>query len=816
MRRSFSILILLTIFFSACNSGGLPTATPSQVLTRPEQPGIPESTSLPSGPETEITFRVAIPANTPENTLVYISILDEVTGLALNVRHFRMEPEPDQPGAPRRFRLTLPFAIGSLVLYRYERQSEAILVNEHTSDGSPVRYRLYSVVAPGTLTDVVSRWTDTVFEGDQGRIIGQALDASSGQPLPQLLVTAGGAQTFTASDGSFRIEGLPIGIHNLVAIALDGSYQTFQQGAQVAAESTTPTPLKLNSVPQVRVTFVVKVPDDTPPIVPLRLAGNLVQLGNTFATLHGGISSLISAMPVLETLPDGRYTVTLSLPVGADVRYKYTLGDGFWNAEYTTTGEIRLRQLIVPTQNTLIQESVDTWHTIGSTSISFDLTVPATTPLGDEIYLQLNPLFGWTEPIPMWRLSENRWGYVLYSPLNLPGNLNYRYCRNSLCGRADDSQTPGEFGKGRIADLSNLPFTHKDQVTAWVDLEQSLENFSTPTDLVNQRGSEFMAGISLEPGYQPIMQYRMLTVIEQVKRLGANWLVLTPGWSYTHENPPLLEPIAGSNPLWDELLSMVEANRIGNIHVALYPTPEFNFTSSCPDTGCLDISQEWWQNAQRDFSWWIVWFEQYRKFAVHFADLAQQAGADELILGGDWLLPALPGGKLADQTPSNVPGDSETRWRNLITEVRSHFTGTLAWAVSTQAIASPPPFIEAFDQIYLTWEGSQRFENATPKDDLAKEMGLFLDDIVRPVHYLADKPIVLAVSLPSKPDVKKQWDDYHTILQLVNERPWFNGLVSQGYFPWAALQDETASVNAKPASALLAYWFPKLLEQNTP
>ena len=69
--------------------------------------------------------------------------------------------------------------------------------------------------------------------------------------------------------------------------------------------------------------------------MPIRLAGNLYQLGDTFGDLQGGLSTVATRMPVLAPLPDGRYSITLALPAGADIRYKYTLGDGFWNAEHS-------------------------------------------------------------------------------------------------------------------------------------------------------------------------------------------------------------------------------------------------------------------------------------------------------------------------------------------------------------------------------------------------------------------------------------------------------------------------------------------------
>ena len=461
LKRILNFLLLVTIL-SASAGCNMPTV--------PEIPGLREflstppaispsgelvPTTMPPPAETLVSFTVQAPPDSPSGEPVYLSILDEVTGLAMNTQVMPMEAVSEAEGnAAPTYRLSVPFVIGSLVKYRYERQSGPIRVAEHLSDGSAVRYRLLQVGAQSSVEDVISRWTDTAYALPSGRIQGQAVDAATNQPIPNLLVSAGGAQTLTASDGSFMLEGLPAGVHNLVALALDGSYQVFQQGALVADGATTPTPVKLEAATFVNIVFVVTVPKGTLPVVPLRMAGNLLQLGNTFANLAGGMSSLASRMPSLSRLPDGRYSITAALPVGADLRYKYTLGDGFWNAEHNSDGSFRLRQLIVPEETILVEDKVDTWYDSDAekpASLTFAVDVPKDTPAADFVSIQFNPLIGWSEAIPMWRLGETRWAYELYSPLHLPGEFSYRYCRNGQCGYADDAKTPGVNGAGRAS-----------------------------------------------------------------------------------------------------------------------------------------------------------------------------------------------------------------------------------------------------------------------------------------------------------------------------------------------------------------------------
>ena len=794
--NNFLALLLIFCCLAGCN---LPAFQTSPSPTPSGLSGLPIAAPLPALPETLITFRVQAPTSTGDT--IYLSVLDEVTGLALNAQNLPMETlNADAPitdsQTSQTYLLTMPAAIGSVIAYRYEKQTGDIRVGEHLADGSPVRYRLFHVDGPGTVDDVVSRWTDTKFRGFPGRIMGQASDAVTGTPIPNLLITAGGAQTITKSDGSFLLEGLPEGVHNLVAFALDGSYQTYQQGAQVAAESTTPTPLKLNQPAFVKVVFVARVPTETPPVVPLRLAGNLYQLGNTFATLTGGMSTLASNMPVLSQLPDGRYTLTLSLPVGADIRYKYTLGDGFWNAERSTSGAFRLRQMVVPDRNVLVEDVIESWYAGSPSSIVFDLTVPPNTPSQDTISIQFGPLFGWTEPVPMWSLGNNRWVYVLYSPLNLPGNFSYRYCRNGQCGQADDALTPGLYGQGRPVKLSDAPLTITDQVPEWANFLPT--SFPITATAIAGRNTIYWAGVEMTPAFHPSWRTNLPSALKNIQQMGANWVVLTPTWTFGRSapgnTPPILDVLPGQDMLWSEVNEAAAASQSQGLSVALFPTPRF-----------LEDAQEWWQTASRDQSWWVVWFEQYRLFALQHADLAARTNASALILGGDWLAPALPGGLLADGSPSGLPDDADSRWRGILEEVRARFSGSLLWALPKAAVSSPPGFLDMVDQVYVLWEPAANWQEQGL--DLEADTALWLDSTLYPFQVSINKPVILAASIPAAPDLQAQFSAFDVFLRLVNGRDWISGVVSRGYYPPAALTDLTASINGKPAGDLIQYWF---------
>jgi hypothetical protein len=680
--------------------------------------------------------------------------------------------------------------------------------------------------------DTVSSWSDKPVATLSGNIEGRVLNADTGAPIPDIMVTAGGTPILTDSAGRFRIVGLRGGTHNLVAYALDGMYQTFQQGATVAENQTTPVEIKVKAAQLVNVIFTVSVPQGTQTGVPIRIAGNLLQLGNTFSDLRGGLSTVADRMPPMTPLPDGRYSVSLFLPVGADIEYKYTLGDGFWNAEFTSAGQYLTRRFIVPPTNTSIEDGVQSWQAGPNAPILFQVTVPQNTPPSDVIYIQFNP-YGWTPPIPMWRLDNNRWAYKLYGPLNIIGAFGYRYCRNAQCDSADDAQTAGPNAHGRNVSPTITPQDLIDTVNEWT-WPLKVGSPTLVAAAIPSRGTGFMAGIEFQSYYDPTTPSFVKPALETIQALGANWVIYTPSWAYARNNPLIFDAQPGRDPFWVDTLTATALARTMNINVALFPQPRFPVNAN-----------EFWRTAPRDSGWWDAWFNLYRAFIIHHADLATQASAQALILGGDWIAPALPSGKLADGNPSGVPADAETRWKNLIAEVRQHFRGSVIFALpyDNTTIVAPVNVLKDADVTYLLWSVKLSNSSTPNKADMLNEAGKLLDENVFPTQTQVGKPFVIALAYPSSTasatgcipngsggcldwtilnrpnpdlgtvnlDLQQQVDIYDAMFNAINARSWVSGLVSRGYFAPVELQDKSASIHGKPADDLLWYWFPRLL-----
>ncbi len=819
IRTLFACTCVLALVSMACTISLFQLPGGAATATQTPQAAVPTATPLPMA---QTVFIAKLPAPLQPGESLAVGIVDEVTGLAFNPQLY-----PMQASDPTTFTATLALPYHAAIRYHYVRMSNTQAM-EDTGLGEPIRYRLYYVAGQAEVKDLIGGWNDRSYSQPLGSITGRVTNIDTGAAIPDILVTAGGVRSFTDSGGRFNLEGLPVGTHNVVAYALDGTYEPFQQGATVAEGLSTNVEAKLKALPLVHVTFNVSAPNDIQG-VPVRIAGNLLELGNTFADLEGGMSTIADRMPVMALQPDGRYSATLSLPAGAFLQYKYTLGDGFWNAEHKSTGELNLRELIVPSQDTVIDDHVATWQAGSSSPILFEVTVPPNTPAGDLIYIQFNP-YGWTEPLPMWPMGNNRWLYKLYGPINTLGNLHYRYCRNGQCGSADDASAASTAARGRVAETSLAGQDIQDTVTNWAWLTDTEPGTLVGANIAS-RGSDFVSGIEFVPTYQPNWSYYNPQAIQNVQGLGANWVFYTPSWTYMRASPLEFGLAPEQDPYWLDSAIMISQARAANLNVGVFPIPHFTGTP-----------EDFWSKAPRDAAWWQNWFDHYRAFAVNYADLAARTGSQALILGGDWIAPALPGGQLADGTASGVPSDANARWAALLSEVRQHFSGKVWIAVpyTPGQLQTSLDFLQSADGVYLLWNAPLEKQSGASKTDMANAAGALLDNEVSPLASVVGKPIIIALAYPAaggaaagcvsdghggclnwmalnQPnnpdsaaiDLQGQSDIYEAMLNAINTRPWIAGVVSRGYYPPAMLQDKSASVHGKPAADLLWYWLPR-------
>ena len=219
-----------------------------------------------------------------------------------------------------------------------------------------------------------------------------------------------------------------------------------------------------------------------------------------------------------------------------------------------------------------------------------------------------------------------------------------------------------------------------------------------------------------------------------------------------------------------------------------------------------------------------------------------------ILVGDAAILPAYPGMGLVDGSPANQPDDIQDRWDNMISDVRTRYSGQLLYQVeftgSNPAAALPASL---FDGIYMIWNAPLTTSDEPAAADLEVEMGRLLDEEIAPFQVEAGKPVILALQfasaagsarqcvslsgncLPgialSQPylelqsipvNLQAQVDLYNAALGAINGRDWISGVISRGYYPPAALQDGSFSIHGKPAMDVLWYWFPRMTGAITP
>jgi hypothetical protein len=302
----------------------------------------------------------------------------------------------------------------------------------------------------------------------------------------------------------------------------------------------------------------------------------------------------------------------------------------------------------------------------------------------------------------------------------------------------------------------------------------------------------------------------------------------------------VLELVTGQDSLWQETSVAIRQAAAQNLNIALRPVAHFP-----------TAMEEWWRSAPKDFSWWVSWFDRYRAFAIHHADLAQEYAVPVLILGGDWMSAAMPLAELPGDGLSGVPPDADQRYRELIQEIRSHYSGKLAWALSyPQDILNPPGFLTDVDMLYILWSAPLSEDANVSQDQMQAEAERILtseiyptwlawelqsehNEIVISLAYPAVEgaatgclpdpilecidPASLNFPAPDYPllniDFGVQAQIYNAMLTAISQQTWVSGVVSRGYYPPAILHDKSTSIHGKPAEDVLRTWFQQFLVQ---
>ena len=762
----------------------------------------------------ETVFEVVLNEPLVENELLYLEVLDEVTGIALNPTRYEMEAKDNYS-----YFIRIPMVIGSVVKYRYVRQGTASNIVEHNSTGQIVQYRVHIIKKASVISDFITGWDNKEYAKTSGSISGYIYDEKTDTPLSEIMVFANGQQTTTMTDGYYEINNIPLGEYDLVAVHPDGRYKTFQQGAVIAENSITPASFGMEAADMVEVTFIATPPENETTSGEVRFISNLYSFGNTYSEQSGSVSVLASNAPVMELQSNGDYSITLELPEDFDLQYKYSLGDGFINAEHAEDGSYKVRQYIVPGRNSKVRNNINSWFSSGGQEITFNVSVPDNTPEHDIVSIQFNP-FVWMEPIPMQESGNNKWTFTLYGPLEYLDNAQFRFCRNNQCGLADDALTSGKNAPGYLLKLSESAISEVDySIDAWAGMPFYGYDFA-PQAIPSTHSIYFM-GVELDEDFDKKASITSDWGILNSVVYGTNLFILTPTWTTSSNH---METKVGSDMLledWNDVSAYAE--ELG-LTMGLYPQPRFDLNDD-----------RYWDTAPFSYNWWHTWFDRYERYILKYAEYAENQGIQTMIIGGSRISPAFPYGKTSDGNSSNTPYDFEDRWNGLIDSIRSKFSGQLFFALSpANDMTDSVDMLAKVDALYVELDSTITESTNADVSQLRSSFSSLLDGEVYKLYAAAQKPVIIGLDYASvdgsaagclkfssscedfiqsqdndfvSVDLIEQAQIYQAAIEEAMNRNWIYGLISKGYNPSVSVNDNSASIQDKPASIVVAHYF---------
>jgi len=478
-----------------------------------------------------------------------------------------------------------------------------------------------------------------------------------------------------------------------------------------------------------------------------------------------------------------------------------------------------------PDHDVIIRDAVSRWQRNDQGSVAFWTTVPPETPERDQVSIQFKQ-GAWLTPIPMLPIGENEWFYTLFSLPGESGPVEYRYCRNLQCGSADDIETSGAVSPGRqfIPTPVNQEIRDTVQEWSWWSGVDSTLDFNPP-----QFGPRagFEVGFEILPKYRTSWDPFLEDGFVEIANSGANAVILTPSWIVTQNHSiPILIFDPSYSPYQENLVPIIRTAQQNGLAVIFHPTLTF------PE----ESSELWWQLSIRDENWWTIWFERYKSFMLTYAQIAQETSVSKIVLGGPQVSPAYPDGQLVDGSPSGAPAITSSHWQALISEIRSIYSGRIAFEIELKDTLQPPPsFLDSVDEIHIYWHSPISNEGSSSLPEMQVAARTILGNTVLNEPALFGKPIVLSVEYPSvaggtsdclvgddgscleaiyfdqgatvHPDFRKDMQEQAEAVTAVLTEAYYQGAISgfyaRRYDPIVALQDMSASVNGKPALEIL-------------
>lgn len=810
----FLLLIFNAILFSSC---GQKTETSAAELP-----------NLSAIQTTNISFSVTLKNPLEENHSMAIQFANALTGEYTLENTILMENVDELHN-----RLILSLSTHTILQYRYVQiDTKNKLIIETDVNGFEINSRFYFPIHSALIIDHVYNWTKNPLEMVSGRIHG-VLTAEDGiTPIEGAIVSGGGQNTVSAVDGSFNLNALLTGKHTITIFLPDFEYQPFAQEAVVAENMATPVNISLKESKMVLVNFHVQTSEDTPLNIPISISGSIPSLGKTYCILENPCANLPEKTPDLTPNGDGTFSYSAYIPMGFNLTYHYTIGNEHFNIEHTAKGLPVYRSMQVSEEGSIevVYDEIASWSDGNYKELWFDVQLPAHTPKNEIISIQIRERGAelWTAPIPIWKISDDLWGYRISSVADIE-EIEYRYCRNSLCGKYSGLATDQDSPLKKIAFSKKNKQSKLDEIN-WLWLHEEMHNDYDLSQLSYQPNqNKMLKGIGISPAYTSALEQYLYSNIGEVSKMNGDTLVFSPTWTVTHNTPPTMNEMAGSDMPVETLENLIKIAKNAGYTVILYP--QLNYVQE---------TSYWWFSAPINDAWWTVWFEQYEQFVSHFATIAQRNGIDIFVLGADNILPALPQQTLPNGNEINHPKNIAQIWKDVLKHTRINFDGEVFWATNSTAIQTMPTTLKNnADGVYLLWADKLAKNDSANLDILTEHAVQNLSLALQNIVDYSNLDVLIAIGYPSANGAANACviaaDDscldgfeispimpflvssasnfeiqntlYIAMFQAINQFEMIDGIITSNFFNAVRMQEKSASVNGKPAEETVSYWF---------
>lgn len=791
--RIISCLIVCTLLLSACALSFETKDTPEgqASIIYPNKPEPPKMV--------EVQFLVKTLQNFSQQDSLALDLLDLVGGFKNNLERYQLNQVESG-----KYQLNVSLPEGATIAYRYT-MLEPMQMNELLINGSELPFRQAFVKKGLIVSDQISAWPENPYQGALADLNGAVADSDTEQPIADAMVNVAGHITMTDMNGRFYLRGLPVGVHNFVVSTIDGSHQSFQQEVNLMDGLSTLAIARMIPNPEVTLTFVLTPPQEVFG-APIRIVGNLESFGQTLADQTGGSGVQAVNAPALTRNDDGTYVSQVKTYAGNVLRYSYTLGDSLIGIERNEQGLRTVRQFVVPNKDAVLNDSVITWRSSVGSPSTFYAQPPAGTPAEDQLYIQFNQ-GNWSYPIPMWQASDGQWVFVFFPGFSEPATVQYRYCRFADCSiglETDQNNTV------RSMEIGTQNEFH-DQITAWRMFDPQTES-SLRSPAFDQ---DAQIGVELDFNYSPnfLRSYeRLLSDLEGSK---INWIILRPAWQLSFTNGlPYLNPETQLTIPSSFISKFSLRAKEAGYKIAIYPKV---------DIGDLDVN--WWQETQKNSLWWQQWYSEYERLVTHLIKLANNAQADQLIIGGPDVWQSYPGALETVGQNYGTPKSSEEIWVELIDKTQQYYEGEILLAHSVNELNTQRySFYDKVDGIYLLID----LELSSAGYYSSDSVGQYLDGVIYSAISGTEQKLFIGLNAPSyktsstgqtannsqtlsptnsaygayNVDINAQTNFYSAYIEALAARSWVSGIVSRGFFPGIKLSDFSSSIYGKPAFQL--------------